>query len=91
MKRFLSGGSDKGNQRKKPESTADDTKGKDGDFPTLDGCLMIFSGIRAYDSKRRQKIAWREVYVAKPATPSFLRWSKSAITFDRSDHPDSIP
>jgi hypothetical protein len=32
----------------------------------------------------------REVYAVKPATPAFLRWSRSTITFDRSDHPDSI-
>jgi hypothetical protein len=31
------------------------------------------------------------VYVVEPATPAFLWWSWSAITFDRSDHPDSIP
>jgi hypothetical protein len=29
--------------------------------------------------------------MAELATPAFLRWSRSAITFDRSDHPDSIP
>jgi hypothetical protein len=26
----------------------------------------------------------------EPATPSFLRWSKSPITFDWSDHPESV-
>ena len=26
-----------------------------------------------------------------PAMPAFLRWSESAITFDRTDHPDVIP
>ena len=31
-----------------------------------------------------------EVYTAQPATPPFLRWSESAITFDRTDHPDAI-
>jgi hypothetical protein len=31
------------------------------------------------------------VYVVEPTTPAFLWWSWSAITFDRSDHPDSIP
>jgi len=25
------------------------------------------------------------------ATPTFLKWSKTAITFDRKDHPDHIP
>jgi hypothetical protein len=31
------------------------------------------------------------VYAAEPATPAFLRWSRSPITFDRSDHPDIVP
>ena len=52
---------------------------------------MIFGGSMAYDSKRHQKIARREVYTAGPATPAFLRWSESAITFDRADHPDAVP
>ena len=34
IKWFLFGGSDKGNQRKKPEPAADDAKGKDGGFLT---------------------------------------------------------
>ena len=29
--------------------------------------------------------------MAQPATPPFLRWSESAITFDRTDHPDTFP
>ena len=67
------------------------TKGKDGNFPTLDGCLMIFGGWMAYDSKHRQKVTCHEVYMTKLTTPAFLRWSESTITFDRTDHPESIP
>ena len=52
---------------------------------------MIFGGSTAYDSRRRQKVARCEVYIAGPATPAFLRWSESAITFDRTDHPDAVP
>ena len=44
MKRFLFDDSKKGDQGNKPEPAANDTKGKDGNFLTLDGCLMIFSG-----------------------------------------------
>jgi hypothetical protein len=33
----------------------------------------------------------REVYAAEPAMPTFLDWSRSAITFDRDDHPDHVP
>ena len=29
--------------------------------------------------------------MAQPAAPSFLRWSESAITFDRTNHPKSVP
>ena len=91
MRRFLSGDSNKGGHGKDPDPTANDAEEKDGNFPTPDGCLMIFGGLEAYDSKRRQKIARREVYMAKPATPAFLRWSESTITFDRTDHPESVP
>ena len=29
--------------------------------------------------------------MAESTTPSFLRWSESTITFDRTDHPESFP
>ena len=45
----------------------------------------------AYDSKHRQKVARLQVYMAQLATPLFLWWSESAITFDRTDHPDTVP
>jgi hypothetical protein len=52
---------------------------------------MIFGGMAAYDSKHRQKLTHCEIYTAELATPSFLRWSRSPITFDWSDHPESVP
>ena len=91
MKRFLSRGSNKGEHGKDPDPTIDDTEGMDGGFPMLDGYLMIFGGSAAYDSKYCQKLPCREVYTAKPATPTFLRWSESTITFDRTGHPESVP
>ena len=72
MKRFLSRGSNKGEHRGDPKPTADDVEEKDGGFPTLDGCPMIFGGSVAYDSKRRQKLTRREVYTVEPAAPTFL-------------------
>ena len=72
MKRFLSGGSNKGEHRKEPKPAIDNAEGKDGRFPTLDGCLMIFGGSVAYDSKCRKKLARREVYTTKLVAPSFL-------------------
>ena len=53
MRWFLSRGSNKGEHRKDPSPTTDDAKEKDDGFPTPDGCLMIFGGPEAYDSKRR--------------------------------------
>ena len=64
MQKFLSGSSNKGEQGKEPAPTADDAEEKDDGFPTPDGCLMIFGGSVAYDSKRRQKVTRHEVYTA---------------------------
>ena len=72
MKRFLSRGSNKGEHRGDPNPAIDDAEEKDGGFPTLDGCLMIFRGSEAYNSKCRLKIARREVYAIEPAMPAFL-------------------
>ena len=91
MKRFLSGGFNRGKHRKEPKPTTDDAEGKDDEFLALVGCLMIFGGSMAYDSKRHQKLARCEVYTAEPTVPTFLRWSESTITFDQIDHPESVP
>ena len=87
----MSGVFNKGEHGKDPKPTMDDAEGIDDSFSTPDGYLMIFRGSVAYDSKHRQKIARRKVYTAEPATPTFLRWSESAITFNRMDHLDSVP
>ena len=71
MKQFLSGGSNKREHGKDPDPTIDDVEGKDDGFLTLDGCLMIFGGSTAYDSKCRRKLARHEVYTTKPAAPAF--------------------
>ena len=91
MKRFVSRGSNKGEHGKDLDPSMDDAEEKDGGFLMPYGYLMIFGGSSAYDSKHRQKVARHEVYTTEPATPAFLRWLKSAITFDRTDHPESIP
>ena len=51
---------------------------------------MIFGASAAYESKRKQKLAAREINALTPATPKYLRWSELPITFDRSDHPESV-
>ena len=72
LKRFLSRGSNKGDHGKEPKPAIDDAEGKDRGFPMLDGCLMIFEELAAYDSKCRQKLTCRKVYMAELASPSFL-------------------
>ena len=91
MRKYLSGGLNKGEQGKEPTPSTDDVEEKDDTFLTPNGALMIFGGSAAYDSKHHQKVARREVYTAQPATPPFLRWSESVVTFDRTDHPDTVP
>jgi hypothetical protein len=90
MKKYLMGGTRKGEQNKRPEPADGDVEGKDDGFPYLDGCLMIFGGPAAYKSRGHQKLTRRELYAAEPATLAFLLWSDSAITFNRSDHPSSV-
>jgi hypothetical protein len=90
MKKLLAGGSKKGEQ-KKPNLEQDNAKEEGSAFPHETDYLMIFDGPESYASKDRQKLKRREVYKAEPAMPTFLKWPGSAITFDRSDHPESIP
>jgi hypothetical protein len=82
MKKYLSGGTKKGEQKKRPEPADSDVEGKDDSFPDSDGCLMIFVGPAAYESRCRQKLTHREVYTAEPVMLVFLQWLESAITFD---------
>ena len=53
MRKYLSGGLNKGEQGKEPAPTTDDIKEKDDAFPTPNDAIMIFGGSMAYDSKRR--------------------------------------
>lgn len=89
------GKSQEGEEKKQPEPVANDTEGKDNDdddaFPAEYDCLMIFGGPDSYASKRLRKLEHREVYAMDPSTPNFLKWSDTAITFDRIDHPDHVP
>jgi hypothetical protein len=59
-----------------------------GDTPSS-GYTGEVSRRRAPGSKRRYE--GQEVYTARPASPRHLQWSKSPITFDRSNHPGRVP
>ena len=56
------------------------------------GCLMIFDRPAAYKSRHRQKLMAREDNAATlgMAVPTFLKWSKTTITFDKKDHPITL-
>ena len=81
MRKFLAGGSKKG-EPKKPDPSSDDAKFEDAVYPTKTACLMIFGGYDSYTSRHQQKLKRCEVYNVEPATPAFLKWSGSPITFD---------
>jgi hypothetical protein len=92
MKHYFSGGAQgRGDTEKGPEVDRGDGREKDNNFPVINNCFMIFGVPAAYDSRCRRKLECLEVYAAEPAMPSFLDWSRSAITFDRDDHPDRVP
>jgi hypothetical protein len=52
---------------------------------------MIFGGSPARPSRRREKLIRREVMNADVAKLSYLNLSEVPITFDRKDHPDTVP
>jgi hypothetical protein len=45
-----------------------------------------------YESRHWQKLIAREVNAATlgEVIPAFLKWSKTAITFDKKDHPTTF-
>jgi len=67
----------------------DDPQGEG--FPKVKNCLLIFGGRAARLTASQRKRKLREVCAVSTAAPSYLKWSESAITFDRQDHPDRIP
>jgi hypothetical protein len=52
---------------------------------------MMFGGSPARPLRRREKLIRREVMNADVAKPSYLKCSEVPITFDRKDHPNTIP
>ena len=73
-----------------PRNDDDNDKEAGDGFPQTTGCLMIFGGGGVGSSRRHQKQERREVYAAEPPTPTYLKWSGTAITYDRNDHPERV-
>ena len=60
-------------------------------FPKVKNCLLIFGGCAARLTASQRKHELQEVCTVSTAAPSYLKWSESAITFDRQDHSYRIP
>jgi hypothetical protein len=74
---------------KKPE---DDPRGKAATpFPWEEAVMAIYDEPVPHKSRRKLKHKSRMINAVSLATPEYLRWSESPITFDQIDHPDSIP
>jgi hypothetical protein len=76
------GGKDQGNNKKGGD--------KDGEFPEVRDCFMIYDGQVANTSARHRKQERREACSVKVAAPVYLDWSNKPITFDQGDHPDYV-
>ena len=58
-------------------------------FPRVDEeCNLTFL---ATPSAKRVKQAWREINATVPPSPKYLKYAKTPITWDQTDHPDNIP
>jgi hypothetical protein len=79
----VEGGKDQGNNKKGGD--------KDGEFPEVRDCFMIYGGQVANASTRHRKQERREVCSVKVAAPVYLDWSDKPITFDQGDQPDYVP
>jgi hypothetical protein len=86
LKRFYGRAAAKDDEAKK-----DGGDGDAGGFPAVENVFLIFGGPTVDMSSRQRKRERHEVHATEKAPPSFLDWSKDAITFSREDHPNRIP
>ena len=66
-------------EKEKESDKGEDKEEDDDGFSNVNSTLVIFSVV---ESKSRLKVINREVKMVAPATPSYLKWSQTAITFD---------
>jgi hypothetical protein len=53
--------------------------------------MSIYGRHVPHESYRKLKLTSQAINAMNPATPEYLRWSESPITFDQIDHPDCVP
>jgi hypothetical protein len=74
---------------KKPEG---DSAGKAATpFPGEKAVMSIYDGLAPHESCQKLKLTGRVINSVSASVPEYLCWSESPITFDRTNHLDSIP
>jgi hypothetical protein len=74
---------------KKPEG---DLRGKAAaPFPGEEAVMSIYGGPIPHESRRNLKLMGWAINTVNLATPEYLHWFESPITFDRTDHLDCVP
>jgi hypothetical protein len=53
--------------------------------------MSIYDRPAPHESRRKLKLTGRAINNMSVVVPEYLRWSESLITFDQTDHLDSIP
>jgi hypothetical protein len=86
LKKYYSHAAAKDGKAKK-----DSGDGDDSGFPAVENVFLIFGGLTVDMSNSQRKRERHEVLAAEKAPPSFLNWSRDAITFSCEDHPNRIP
>jgi hypothetical protein len=76
-------------RNKKPEG--DSTVKAAAPFLEEKAVLSIYGGLAPHESRLKLKLTYWAVNSVGTSIMEYLRWSESLITFDRMDHPDSIP
>jgi hypothetical protein len=71
LRRYFGGAGVKKDDKKK-DPKGDD---KDGEFPEIHDCLMIYGGPSTHLSARQRKRERRKVFSVQMAVPRFLDWS----------------
>jgi hypothetical protein len=85
---FESLGINNDDKKEDPKEKDDD---KDEGFPKIHDCFMIYGESLTRLSARQRKRERREIFSVQLATPIFLDWSRTAITFDRDDNLGYVP
>jgi hypothetical protein len=53
--------------------------------------FFLWASPPPHESWHKLKLIGQAINVVSTTVPKYLHWSESSITFDRTDHPDSIP